>query len=120
MNQTSDFVQVHEKVSANLSQHVVAGYLHYVINIEDQMNCPQCKKSNSIPIVYGKPTRETIEKAKRNEVKLGGCMLVDDSPNRYCQNCQQSWIDKTDPNWIEAQSIINKIRKNRIKKEKNL
>jgi hypothetical protein len=47
--------------------------------------CPHCHHSdNVIPIRYGKPTQETIKKAEKGEVKLGGCMVSATSPKFYC------------------------------------
>jgi hypothetical protein len=53
--------------------------------------CPECGSENVIPIVYGKPGEELIEKAERGEVKLGGCVVTDDSPYRYCAECGNEW-----------------------------
>lgn len=33
-----------------------------------------------LPIVYGKPTKETIEKARKGKIILGGCLV---RPYRY-------------------------------------
>lgn len=35
--------------------------------------CPKGHKSSIIPIVYGLPTKKTMEKAEKKKVKLGGC-----------------------------------------------
>ena len=48
--------------------------------------CPVCGSSNSIPIVYGRPSEELIEMAERGEVILGGCI-----PSEYhykCKDCE--------------------------------
>ncbi|MBC7873100.1 MAG: hypothetical protein H7Y01_03830 [Ferruginibacter sp.] len=48
--------------------------------------CPVCKKTEKvIPILYGKPGKEAIEKAARGECYLGGCVISKDSPRYYCR-----------------------------------
>lgn len=48
--------------------------------------CPVCKSDkNSIPVVYGKPSAQGIERAEKGEIKLGGCMAGQDSPKHYCK-----------------------------------
>jgi len=48
--------------------------------------CPAChKKDQVIPISYGKPGPETIKKANKGEIKLGGCMISGTSPRFYCK-----------------------------------
>ncbi len=50
--------------------------------------CPECDAGKSIiPIVYGKPGRELMERAERGEVKLGGCCVTEESPRHYCRDC---------------------------------
>ncbi len=50
--------------------------------------CPECDAGkNVIPIVYGKPGRELMERAERGEVKLGGCCVTDESPRYHCPDC---------------------------------
>lgn len=52
----------------------------------DKKKCPVCKSSEHvIPIVYGKPGKELMEKAERGEVKLGGCVIGENSPHHYCK-----------------------------------
>jgi ribosomal protein S27AE len=53
--------------------------------------CPECGDGNVIPIVYGKPGNELIEKAERGEVKLGGCVMSEDSPHWHCAECGNEW-----------------------------
>lgn len=48
--------------------------------------CPVCKSDkNSIPVVYGKPSSLGIERAEKGEIKLGGCIVSQDSPKHYCK-----------------------------------
>ena len=48
--------------------------------------CPECGSDNSIPIIYGKPSTELIEKAEKGEVILGGC--VPEKYNFKCKDCE--------------------------------
>ena len=48
--------------------------------------CPECGSENSIPIVYGRPGTELLEKAERGEVWLGGC--VPEDYHYYCKDCE--------------------------------
>jgi hypothetical protein len=48
---------------------------------------PKCISGHTdqiIPIQYGKPTAETIKKAKRGLVRIGGCLVTGCDPNYYC------------------------------------
>lgn len=52
-------------------------------------DCPQCKKQDEvIRIVYGYPAPETIEKAQRHEIYLGGCIVSDCDPHWFCMRCK--------------------------------
>lgn len=49
-------------------------------------SCPKCGKSDQVvPIVYGKPTKKTIEREAKGEVKIAGCLIPDCAPNKYCK-----------------------------------
>jgi len=39
---------------------------------------------NIIPIVYGLPTKKTMDKAKKGLLHLGGCVVSDCDPHYYC------------------------------------
>jgi hypothetical protein len=49
--------------------------------------CPKCESPNVIPIVYGKPSMEAMQKAERGEIILGGCILNRDRKNFQCKDC---------------------------------
>ena len=44
--------------------------------------CPNCG-GKLLEIVYGMPDSETGEKAMKEELFLGGCMIDDDNPKMY-------------------------------------
>lgn len=48
--------------------------------------CPMCKSNKQvIQIVYGFPTQETIKRAEKGELWLGGCMIEPCMPYYYCK-----------------------------------
>jgi len=49
--------------------------------------CPKCGSRNVVPILYGYPTAESIHKAHRGELHLGGCMVTGDDPKLCCGEC---------------------------------
>ncbi|WP_353894469.1 hypothetical protein PRVXH_001274 [Proteinivorax hydrogeniformans] len=49
--------------------------------------CPECGSSDTVEIVYGKPTSEAFEAANRGEIVLGGCCEPLNGPSRKCKNC---------------------------------
>ena len=53
--------------------------------------CPSCGSSNFIPIVYGKPSQEAIEKEKRGEIVLGGCIVSPDDNKFRCKDCGRDY-----------------------------
>ena len=56
------------------------------VGLIETKKCPVCKSSKDvIPIVYGKPGTELIQKAERGECRLGGCVIDKDSPRNYCK-----------------------------------
>ena len=55
-------------------------------------NCPNCGSTNFIPIVYGKPTYQAYLKAKKGELILAGCRIIEPNPpNKKCKNCGSSY-----------------------------
>src|SRR6218665_3031982 len=58
-------------------EHVVHG---------TETTCPVCKSTkNSIPVVYGKPSASGIQRAEKGGIRLGGCIVTEDSPKHYCK-----------------------------------
>ncbi|MCP4228947.1 MAG: hypothetical protein GY771_02205 [bacterium] len=53
--------------------------------------CSECGSEDVIPIVYGKPGQELIDRSERGEVKLGGCVVSRESPYWYCKDCEAEW-----------------------------
>lgn len=57
--------------------------------------CPHCGRTAALRIVYGYPTEETMGRAERGEILLGGCCQLIDDPDRACTACQYRWDSKT-------------------------
>ncbi len=57
--------------------------------MREPSKCPHCG-GKAIPIVYGMPGLELFERAQRDEVRLGGCVITGDGrdPTRYCLACE--------------------------------
>lgn len=54
--------------------------------------CPKCKNKSGVTISYGYPSDEQWEQAERNEIVLGGCILVEGGPDRQCLSCSNQWL----------------------------
>lgn len=54
--------------------------------------CPHCLfLGEPVRIVYGLPGPEALGRAKRGEIKLGGCMVSAGKPTYHCQRCGHEW-----------------------------
>lgn len=84
--------------------------------VQETMTCPNCNSAVIIPIVYGKPGAELMQQAEAGEIKLGGCIVLETCPNRFCKDCSHRWIDESDPKWIEAQGLRKRLRRYQDKK----
>lgn len=52
--------------------------------------CPHCGAPlKLVPILYGFPTQEAFEAARRRELQLGGCMVWPEQPEFACSNCDE-------------------------------
>ena len=60
--------------------------------------CPACGSLKVAPIVYGLPSEELEEEAKRGNVVLGGCLVDEHNPEWACQTCDHSWGRRKDEN----------------------
>ena len=54
--------------------------------------CPNCG-SKMIEIVYGMPSHDTVEDAKKGKVFLGGCMIEKKQPKYHCNKCRRSYYN---------------------------
>jgi len=83
-----------------------------IVSLYDPISdtCPDCDSSEWKPIIYGRPSEETLEDARRGEFVLGGGVFRD--PQRYCTACVNYWPSKPEggrpagrPEWIEQRIL---------------
>lgn len=56
--------------------------------------CPECGSGEVVEVVYGYPTFPTSERARRGEIRLGGCLVAFDMENEErasCRSCDHEW-----------------------------
>lgn len=53
-----------------------------------EVKCPHCN-SKLVDIIYGRPNSIMMEKAKKKEVFLGGCIVEKNNPTYYCYQCNR-------------------------------
>ncbi len=58
---------------------------------KNKQSCPKCQSKNVIPIMYGDPTLETLEKSAAGKLAIGGCCVNDQSPKWHCQDCEHEF-----------------------------
>lgn len=54
----------------------------------EKKQCPECGSSDTIPIQYGFPSPEMMNAADKGKIRLGGCVIKNDSPDWHCKACQ--------------------------------
>lgn len=64
------------------------------------IHCSKCKSAATVPIVYGKPTYETMEAGKYGLIHIAGCLIDDERINRHCKACGCDFI--SDENGLPA------------------
>ncbi len=55
------------------------------------LTCPFCGSFRVIPIVYGLPGPELVERSEKDKVILGGCMVWEGQPQSHCNDCGYEW-----------------------------
>ncbi len=53
--------------------------------------CPKCNSDKVVPILYGYPSGDMVEKLSRGEIEIGGCIVMPDNPKWHCNNCENEW-----------------------------
>ena len=53
--------------------------------------CPECKASDTVDIVYGYPSEQTLQSWFKKEIELGGCIVQDENPQHKCKKCEHQW-----------------------------
>ena len=62
------------------------GWIYRIRHVNNTRVCPDCG-GKLIPIVWGYPTPEMMQKAGREEIFLGGCVIGINPANYRCRNC---------------------------------
>lgn len=68
-----------------------------------KIKCPYCGNVETVLIVYGDPSYKLIRQEEEGKIHLGGCVVREDNPRRYCKNCQECF----DSNHVTAFQIHN-------------
>ena len=72
----------------------------------DKRKCEVCGENSVVPVIYGLPTEEAFESARRGEIALGGCIIDFDNPTIACTSC--GWDNRYNfDHFSEAQSQKN-------------
>jgi hypothetical protein len=53
--------------------------------------CSECKASDTVDIVYGYPSEQTLQSWFKKEVELGGCIVGNEKPTHKCFKCGHQW-----------------------------
>ncbi|MGM8213423.1 hypothetical protein ACLIBH_11665 [Virgibacillus sp. W0430] len=53
--------------------------------------CFTCGSLDVAKIVYGSPTVEAFKEQEEGKIKLGGCMISEESPQYHCNECETEW-----------------------------
>lgn len=59
---------------------------------EPRLSCPFCQSKKTVPIIWGYPTKKTLERWQRGEIQLGGCEKSEHDFNRFCKDCQRQFF----------------------------
>lgn len=71
-------------------------YLTWIDKIKSKNNtetCPECG-DKIIPVIYGYPSPELMQKEAKGEVRLGGCVMNFHNPSHYyfyCEKCSKEF-----------------------------
>ena len=57
----------------------------------NKKTCPFCMSINVMPIIYGYPSSDMIERYEKGLIKLGGCVVREGSPQWYCKDCDREF-----------------------------
>jgi hypothetical protein len=67
--------------------------------------CPNCDSKDIVSIVYGYPGPELFEESDLGKVKLGGCCMEIDAPDRHCKDCEHQWC-KADNYYLKNSTMV--------------
>lgn len=84
-----DFEPIIDKIKERDAEITGDYYISWIYNIKSKSDirfCPDCG-GELIPIVWGYPNSELLEKSLREEVFLGGCCMPINPANYHCRKC---------------------------------
>ncbi len=77
-------------------------FFNYLVSTDElddflgyEPRCPNCT-NKMIKIVYGMPDTDTMKKAQRGEIFLGGCVIEEFQPEYHCNKCRRSYNKNLD------------------------
>lgn len=77
-----------------VDRYLAFSRVHFCVQLETpRPPCPSCGHDRWLPILFGFPTEEALRMARRGEVALGGCSIIDETPHVECARCG------TNPAW---------------------
>jgi transposase-like protein len=56
-----------------------------------RQQCPRCRATKRVRIVYGFPGRDLIRDFELGKVALGGCLVDPSNPRWKCALCGETW-----------------------------
>lgn len=56
-----------------------------------KIKCPACGSQNVVKICYSLPAYEAYLEGKAGKIKLGGCVIEENSPDYFCKDCEHEW-----------------------------
>ena len=67
-------------------------------------SCPNCTSPNICPIAYGYPgdEEEYLKLVAEKKIFPGGCLIDDNNPVWYCNNCGHKWGNCRNPDNIDS------------------
>lgn len=57
-----------------------------------KLSCPNCKKENTVPIVYGLIFDIMPNEEDEEDYEAGGCVVTDNDPDYFCRDCGHKWM----------------------------
>lgn len=76
-------IKVHKKPTRYQKNNIV---------FEPRLSCPFCKSKNTIPLVFGHPSKKNIGRWLRGEVQISRCEISEKNFNRFCKDCLREFL----------------------------
>ena len=61
-----------------------------------ERKCSRCGKPGALPVAWGYPSPEAMEKARRGELILGGCEISGPTWHRLCPECDRELVGSSE------------------------